>query len=169
MDLLCVYPEVTSILSRCVCIIAGAGWSPSGLLDLVTPVHAKNNTPSSCGMAILLGISSLLHSRVLAPHPDQLRDTDKKNKKLKPRQSDNLLVLMIKLLQSDPWRELVLMKPFRYSHFHLFPARTDLLTHCASKWQSQWNHSQVVDEQGCKTLTFTKVVLVSYQLLHLFI
>lgn len=54
MYLLCVYPEVTSILSLGECIIAGACWSPSGCLDMVASIHAKNNTPSSCGMAILL-------------------------------------------------------------------------------------------------------------------
>lgn len=42
------------LFSLGVCIVPGGCWSPSGLLDSITLIFAKNNTPSLCSMAILL-------------------------------------------------------------------------------------------------------------------
>ena len=47
---------VCACVSVCMCVIAGARWSPSGLLDLVASSSAKNNTPSSGGLAVLLAL-----------------------------------------------------------------------------------------------------------------
>lgn len=110
MDLLCVYPEATSILSGCVYYC----WSP---LESIWVVGFGHSDPCQEQYSFLLwhgysaGIASLLRSRVLAPHPDQLRDTVKKI--WSHVRAITLLILMIKLFQSDPWRELALLKPRR--------------------------------------------------------
>lgn len=76
------------LFSLGVCVIAGACWSPSGCLDLVVSIHAKNNTPSSCKPGYSAGTYSLLHSH-LALHPDQLWDMVKKEIDLQPLQIDH--------------------------------------------------------------------------------
>jgi len=94
MDLLRVYPEVTSILSPWVCC-----WSPSGCLDLVASIHAKNNTPSSCGRPILLAsldYFTLTRTLGTATRPIK-RDSKKKKESMKCLQGDNLWLCQLKL------------------------------------------------------------------------
>lgn len=151
-----------------VCIIAGACWSPSGLLDLVTLIHAKNNTPSSCGTALLL------HSRALAPHPDQLRDTVKKPwGHVRAITSLFRWLNFISLIHVERAGVIEAIETVTYVLAFFLPELTCWLIVLCDK---SANHSkitgQVVSEhrhKGCKTLIsiFTDVLLLFYPLVHL--